>query len=306
VQKNILKSFNDIYNAVKKINRPTSISVIFPHYIEIIIAIKKALEEKLANFLLIGSKNTIEKLLREQNIPSLSLEIINNEEEINATFEGIKLIKEGKANILMKGDIKTSTLLKCVLDKENGLRSGRILSHIYVAEVTTYHKLIIMSDGGLSILPDINTKIAIIKNAVEFANHLGIETPKVALLAPIETVNPDIPETIDADKIVKMCKNGELPLKAEIEGPVALDIAISQEAAKIKKVNSKIAGDTDIFIVPNITSGNLFGKCLIYFAKAKAGGIVWGAKAPIALLSRADDWQTKLRSILLAIISCTQ
>ncbi len=304
MQKNILKNFQSIYEKVKKAKVTPVILVIFPHYIEIIKTIKKAIDENICKFILIGNKQLIEKLLIEQEISfSPILNILNINEESNACIEGVKAIKNGLADILMKGDIKTSTILKAVLDKENGLRTGKILSHIYVAEVRSYHKMILMSDGGLAIRPDLETKIGIIKNAVEFAKKIGIETPKVALLSAVEVVNPDMEETVDAERIVKMQKQGEIIVDAIIEGPLALDIALSKKAAMIKKIDSNIAEDTDIFIVPNISSGNIFGKALIYFANAKAGGIVWGAKVPIVLLSRADDWETKFRSILLGIVS---
>lgn len=303
MQKNIIRSFEDIYEKVKGARVTLTVSVIHPHYIEIIKAIKKATEAKLCNFALVGDKTIIEKLLEEQNVDITNIGIFDEKEESQACKKGIELIRKGNAHILMKGDVKTSTLLKAVLDKEEGLRTGNFLSHIYVAWIPSYHKLIFMSDGGLAISPTLVEKISIIKNAVEFVKTLGIDLPKIALLCASEVVNPDMVETIDAHNIVNMQKEKILDVDAIIEGPVALDVAISAEAARIKKINSAIAGDTDIFIVPNISSGNIFGKALIYFGGAKAAGIVWGAKVPIALLSRADDWETKFRSLLLSLIA---
>lgn len=303
MQRNTIKNFQYVYEEVKKRCAKLTISVIFPHYIEIIKAIKKAADENLCKFALFGDARLINDLLKELKVTAGIVDVFNFEDERTACEEGIKLIKKGKSHILMKGDIKTSTILKSVLDKDKGLRTGKFLSHIFVAEVPHYHKFIVVSDGGLSISPTLTEKIFIIQNAVEFVHCMGIKIPKVALLCASEVVNPDMVETIDAHNIINMYNDKILEINAILEGPIALDIAVSTEAARIKKINSQIAGDTDIFIVPNIASGNIFGKALIYFANAKAGGLIWGAKVPVVLLSRADDYETKFRSLLLGLLA---
>ncbi|MGB2989457.1 MAG: phosphate acyltransferase, partial [Candidatus Zixiibacteriota bacterium] len=205
--------------------------------------------------------------------------------------------------ILMKGKVDTSTLLKAVLDKESGLRTGAFLSHVAVVEVSSYPKFMLVTDGGMNIRPDIRQKVEIIENAVEVAKRLRVERPKVACLAAVELVNPDMQETVDAAGLVKMAERGDIK-DVVIDGPIAFDAAINLEAARTKGIVSPVAGDTDIFLVPDIASGNIFVKSLIYLAGAKVGGLVVGGGAPIVLLSRSDSAQTKLYSMALgAMIS---
>jgi len=248
---------------------------------------------------LVGDKRTIVECGNRVDLNLKYIEIIDIPEEQEALKTGLSIVKE-RGDFLMKGMLPTSTFLKGVLDKEYGLRTGKILSHIAVLEIPGYYKLLFMSDGGMNPKLDLTTRIDIINNAIWLMNGLGISIPKIALVAASEAVHPDMPETVDAVEIVKMNKNGEIK-NAIIEGPFGFDVAVSKEAADHKKIKSEISGDVDFLLMPNISAGNIWAKGLIYFAKAKAAGIVAGASKPVVLLSRADDAETKLNSIALGV-----
>jgi len=242
--------------------------------------------------------------------------LVGNPEKIKDKFKGIEVIpsftpedavrisceflRDGKGDVLMKGSVPTSTFLKGVLNKENKLFDKGILSHLAILDIPGYHKILMITDGGMCIRPDLNTKKEILKNAINFARNIGIERPKVGILAAIEVTNPDMIETIDAACLSKMGERGEFG-DAIVEGPVAMDIILSKEAGEMKGLNLNIAGDTDIILVPDIVSGNSVAKSLIYLAGADAAGIILGTKKPVVMLSRADTMGIKLNSILLGI-----
>jgi phosphate butyryltransferase len=291
-----MKSWEDIRNKAKELSKQT-ISVARAEDSVVLTAIKKAKELGLIDATLVGDENKIKELLKELNMNFNDYKIINVASDKEAAMVAVKEVHDGKADSLMKGLIKTSILLKAVLDKENGLRSGKLLSHILVTEARG--KLYFVTDGGMNMYPDVSQKAAIIENAVGFATKMGIKNPLVSPLCAVETVNPDMRATLDATILSKMNDRGQIK-NCTIDGPLALDNSVSVEAAKHKKIVSPVAGNADILLVPDIETGNIFGKCLIYFAKAKVGGIIAGASAPIILLSRADDEETKLNSICLA------
>jgi phosphate butyryltransferase len=270
---------------------------------EIIEAVKQATEQKIIFPVLVGDQTGIENLCKKKGMDPKTVEIINAPDPKQAVRLTVEAVKQGQADMLMKGKVDTSSLLKAVLDKENGLGTGAFLSHVAVMEVEAYPKLMLVSDGGMNIKPDFQQKVDILKNAVEVARKLGVQKPKVACLAAVELVNPDMQETVDAAGLVKMAERGDIK-DVVIDGPIAFDAAIDIEAARTKGIVSPVAGDPDIFLVPDIASGNIFVKSLIYFAGAKVGGVIAGAGAPIVLLSRSDSAQTKLYSIALgAMIS---
>jgi len=248
---------------------------------------------------LTGAQEAIKGLIKKVNLDLKNAEIIDITDEQECLKTGLSIVRQ-KGDFLMKGMISTSTFLKGVLDKDYGLRTGKILSHIAVLEIPGYHKLLFMSDGGMNTKLDLKTRIDIINNAIWLMNGLGISKPKIALVAASEAIHPDMPETVDAVEIVKMNKNGEIK-DAIIEGPFGFDVAVSKEAAGHKKIKSDISGDVDFILMPNISAGNIWAKGLIYFAKAKAAGVVAGASKPVVLLSRADDAETKLNSIALGV-----
>lgn len=229
-------------------------------------------------------------------------DIIEAETPQEAAEKGVRLVSSGAADLLMKGKIKTSELLKAVLNNDWGLKTGNLLSHVAVVETPYLDRLLLISDGGMIIHPDLMQKVQIIYNALEVAKNLEIKTPKVALLAAVEVVNPDMPETVDAAILTQMNKRGQIK-GCIVDGPLALDNAINEQAAKIKNINSEVAGKADILIVPDIHSGNLLGKSAVYFSGGNVAGIVVGAKAPIVLVSRADNDQSKLAALALGVLN---
>jgi phosphate butyryltransferase len=261
--------------------------------------IRLAMEQKLITPVLIGGKEAIAAAAQKVGLNLSGIEIHDIADEKAAIKKAIEIIKE-KGDFLMKGLLSTSVFLKGVLDKEFGLRTGKILSHIAVLEVPTYHKLLFMSDGGMNPKLDLNVRLDIIRNAIAIMKPLGIEKPRIALVAASETVNPDMPETVDAAAIVEMAKKGEIP-GAVIEGPFGFDVAVSKPAAQHKKLTSEIAGEVDFIVMPSIGAANVWAKGLVYLARAKIAGIVAGAAKPIVMLSRADEAETKLNSIALGI-----
>ena len=262
-----------------------------------------AAKEGLISPILVGNK---EKILTIGETAGIDIEekFIEDIKGVEETVRrSVEIIRSGDGDILLKGMVKTSTFLKGVLDKQMGLRTGRTLSHSAILETKGYHKLLQFTDGGMNIKPNIQTKIDIIKNASDFAKALGIDKPKVAILAAVEVVNPDMQETVDAAVIKQMGERGQLG-KILLDGPLALDLAVSKKASEKKGIKSAVAGDADILVVPDIAAGNISAKGLIYLGNAKAAGIILGAKAPVVMLSRADDTETKLNSIALGVVSC--
>jgi phosphate butyryltransferase len=297
-----ITSFEQLISTVKG-GRRKRLAIASAEGGEIIEAVKQATREKIISAVLIGDSKKIEELCQKQSLELSEVEIVNEPDSKLTAKTAVRMVTEGKADLLMKGKVDTSTLLKAVLDKESGLRSGGLLSHVAVVEVKAYPKLMLVTDGGMNIKPDIKQKADIIRNAVEVARKLGIERPKVSCLAAIELVNPDMPETIDAAGLVKMAERGDIQ-DVIIDGPVAFDVAIDAESAKMKGINTAVAGDTDIFLMPDMTSGNILVKSLIYLADAKVGGVVVGGGVPIVLLSRSDSAEIKLCSMALGAAIC--
>ena len=230
-------------------------------------------------------------------------EIVPARDLYDSAAKAVELVKKGAAGFLMKGIIETAALLKAALNKETGINAGRLVSHVAVMEVPTYHKLLIVTDAAINIAPDLAGFIDIIDSAVAVSRALGTETPKVAFLAAVEKVNAEkMPCTVTAAILTQMNRRGQIK-HCIIDGPLALDNAISAESARIKKIVSDVAGDADILVAPDIEAGNILYKCLLDLAQAKGAGIVMGATRPIVLTSRADTAETKLASIALASLT---
>lgn len=266
---------------------------------EVLKAVIEAAELEIIQPILIGDIKKTEKIAEELGVDISKYEKIEVA-DLNETAEiAVKYVSSGKADFIMKGLIDTSILLKQVLNKEYGLRTDSLLSHVMVYEVPTYHKLIYLTDGGMNLYPELEDKVKIAENAVKVAKSLGNDKVKIAVLAAKEKVNPKMIATVDADQMKKMSEEGRFEEGVIVDGPLALDLAVSNEAARIKGYESDVAGDTDILLVPNIETGNGIGKSLTYFANGKSAGIIMGAKAPVVLVSRADTHDAKLNSIAL-------
>ncbi|WP_223591488.1 phosphate butyryltransferase [Neobacillus bataviensis] len=270
---------------------------------EVIEAVLDALNRNLANFILFGDKEKIKTILelkKHGKKVSNNLEIIHAESNTSAAELAVRAVFNKKADVLMKGNIPTSTLLKAVLNKEYGLRTGNVLSHVAVFEIPGFDRFTIVTDAGMNITPDLEQKAQITKNAVSIAKSIGIEIPKVAPIAAVEVINPVMQPTLDAAALTVMNKRGQIS-GCIVDGPLALDNAVSELAAEHKGIQSEVAGKADILLVPTIEAGNILYKSLIYFAKAKVGAIIAGARAPIVLTSRADSAESKLYSLALAL-----
>lgn len=270
-----------------------------PSAIEAAILAKK---EGYADSLLTGNEAWIRDYLAK-NEPTLAdaFGIIDTGDDLQAACNAaVKAIHDGQGHLILKGKPDTALLLKAVLDKEKGLRTGDILSDVLAYE--TPEKLVLMSDGGINRYPTLDEKVSIINNSVKVAHALGNPNPRVALLAAVEVVNPKMPCTLEAALISKMNHRGQIK-GCRVDGPLAFDNAVNLEAAKMKGIESDVAGDADILIVPNIEAGNIFGKCLTYYCKYRVAHVVMGARVPILIASRADDAETKALSMCLGIAS---
>lgn len=225
-----------------------------------------------------------------------------HEDPAVAAREAVAAVRRGEAHLLMKGLLQTATIMKAVLNKEEGLRTGRALSHACAFEIPDWPKLVFISDVALNVAPDLERKADILRNQVQMAQALGIRRPKVAVLAAVETVNPDMAVTVEARRLQEMAEAGLLG-ECDVQGPLALDLAVSAESGRTKGVTGPVIGEADVLIVPDIEAGNMLYKGLVYFAKARPAGIIMGAKCPVVLLSRADSPDAKLMSIALGVLS---
>lgn len=271
---------------------------------EVMEAVSEAIKRNLASFILYGNEVKISELLAKHNLEAngTSLQIMDASSPKEAAQLAVKAVSSNEADVLMKGNVATATILKEVLNKEYGLRTGSVLSHVAAFEVPGYDRLIFVTDAAMNVAPTIEQKVQIVQNSVQVARSIGVELPKVAPLAAVEVVNPSMEATTDAALLTQMNKRGQIT-GCVVDGPLALDNAVSSLAAKHKGIDSEVAGHADILFVPTIEVGNVLYKSLIYFANAKVGAIIAGAKAPIVLTSRADSAESKLNSLALAVSS---
>ncbi len=262
-------------------------------------AVVRARDEQIIKPVLVGDTARILRLCREHRLDLEDIPLIEEKDAGRACTLAVDLIRSGEAEILMKGLVSTAPLLKAILDRDRGLRKNNVLSHAALFEIPSYHKLLAITDAAMNVEPGVEDKICIINNAVEIFHRLGIGNPKVAVLGPIESVNPKIRSTTDAREIMKMNASGKIK-GCLIDGPLALDIAVSVEAARHKGIKSQVAGDADILLTPDLNSGNILYKSLIFLGNSTSAAVVMGALVPIVLTSRADSDQSKLMSIALA------
>ncbi len=263
-------------------------------------AVAAAVQAGIVEATLVGDRDTILKVCQEQKVDASQFEIVQESVDTKAVATAISLINEGRGDILMKGLATTDRYMRGILNKEKGLLPPKaVLSHVTVMQIPTYHKLLVVGDVAIIPAPDFNQKVAITNYLITIAKTLGIETPKVALLAATEQVSTGMPACVEAAVLSKMGDRGQIQ-GALLEGPLALDVAVNAEAAKIKKLTSQVAGDADCLLFPNIESGNVFFKTCTKFAKAELGAMVMGAKVPCILTSRGDSVKSKMYSIALA------
>lgn len=264
-------------------------------------AVKAAQERQIADAILVGDQGKISEISKKIDMDISKFEIVHEVDPKKATLQAVKLVSSGKADMVMKGLIDTATFLRSVLNKEVGLRTGKLMSHVSVFEIEGIDRLIFLTDAAFNTYPDLKAKVQILNNSVDVAHACGIENPKVALVCAVEVVNPDMQATVDASLLSKMNDRGQIK-GCLVDGPLALDNAISEEAAHHKGITSPVAGKADVILLPNIETANVMYKTLTYTSKSKNGGLLVGTSAPVILTSRADSFETKVNSIALAAL----
>ncbi|KUO77303.1 MAG: phosphate butyryltransferase [Clostridia bacterium BRH_c25] len=296
----MIRTFDEIIKAAKE-QGPKIIAVAAAQDIEVLRAVNRAKDLGIADAVLVGDKDEIVKASKDCGVDINKFEVIDIKEKSEACRKAVELVSTGKAHIVMKGLVDTSLILKAVLDEKIGLRTGNVLSHVAVFDVPGYDRLFYVTDAAMNIAPDLMQKKQIIENAVQVANALGNDNPKVAMLAAVEKINPKMQATLDAAELVRMNEAGELA-GCTLGGPFALDNAISVEASRHKGITHPVAGYADILMVPVIEAGNILYKSMVFFARAKNAGIIVGAKVPVVLTSRADSDEAKLNSIAIGVL----
>ena len=252
--------------------------------------------------ILVGPQSKITSAAQSAGIDLRNIQIVDAPHSHAAAVKAVELLREGKAELLMKGSLHTDELMAAVISRDGGLRTGRRISHAFVMDVPTYHKVLIVTDGAINIAPTLEDKVDICQNAIDLAVSLGREWPKVAILAAVETVTSKMPATIDAAALCKMAERGQIT-GAVLEGPLAFDNAISNQAAKTKGIVSGVAGDPDILLAPDLEAGNILAKQLSFLANADSAGLVLGARVPIILTSRADSVRSRIASCAVAMLA---
>lgn len=299
-----MRSYEEIYAKVKS-EAKKIVAVAAAEDDTVLVAIAKARELGLCDAIFVGDEEKIRSIATEGGIDIEGIRIIDEKDPKVSARTAAGLVRSGEAHMLMKGLVDTASLLRAVLDKENGLRKGEMISHVGVFEIPGYDRLIVVTDAALNMYPTLKEKKLIIENAVDMLHAFGIEKPKVAAVCAVEVVNEAMQATIDAAMLSKMNERGQIK-GCLIDGPLALDNALSEEAAGHKGIKSEVAGKADILLMPNIESGNVLYKALTYTTKSQAGGILLGAKAPVIVTSRADSFTSKVNSIALAVLSASR
>ena len=281
---------------------PVPTAVAHPCESTVLIAVLEAAAKGLITPILVGPAGKIEDVARRSGISIGNTPIVDAPHSHGAAAKAVELVRQGRAELLMKGSLHTDELLSAVVARETGLRTARRISHVFIMDVPTYHKVLIVTDAAINIAPTLEEKADICQNAIDLAISLGVSTPKVAILAAVETINSKMSATLDAAALCKMAERGQIK-NGLLDGPLAFDNAISREAARVKEINSKVAGDPDILLVPDLEAGNMLAKQLSFLANADSAGLVLGARVPIILTSRADSVRSKIASCAVAVLA---
>ena len=280
---------------------PIPTAVAHPCESTALIAALEAAQKGLITPILVGPAAKIQEVAKQSGITLGETKIVDAPHSHGSAAKAVELVRQGEAELLMKGSLHTDELLSAVVAKETGLRTGRRISHVFIMDIPTYHKVLIVTDAAINIAPTLEDKVHICQNAIDLAIALGVATPKVAILAAVETVTSKMPATIDAAALCKMAERGQIT-GGLLDGPLAFDNAISREAARVKEIQSKVAGDPDILLVPDLEAGNMLAKQLSFLANADSAGLVLGARVPIILTSRADSVRSKIASVAVAVL----
>ena len=297
-----IEKITDIYEVLKGRTEKKRLVVAYANDSHSIEAVAQAVETGLVEATLVGDTEVIKQICAENGYDISRFRIVHETNDTKGAERAVELIRNGEADVLMKGLVSTDKYMHAILNKEKGLVDpNAVISHVTVMECPAYHKLLVVSDVAIIPCPDLKQKTAIIKYVTKTAKKLGIDTPKVAMIAPTEQVLPKVQSTVDAAILAKMNERGQLPGMI-VEGPMALDVAVDREAAEIKKMHSPVAGDADCLVFPNLESGNVFYKTNTKLAGARLGAVLMGARVPSVLSSRGDNVETKLNSIALAAL----
>ena len=281
---------------------PVSTAVVHPCERSALAGAAEAAAAGLITPIYVGPQARISEIARENAISLGSAQIIDAPHSHAAAEQAVALVREGRAELLMKGSLHTDELLGAVVARDSGLRTGRRISHVFIMDVPTYHKVLIVTDAAINIAPSLEDKVDICQNAIDLAMSLGLKQPKVAILAAVETVNSKMPATLDAAALCKMADRGQIK-GALLDGPLAFDNAINKDAARTKGIKSEVAGDPDILLAPDLEAGNILAKLLSFLAKADSAGLVVGARVPIILTSRADSVRARIASCAVAMLA---
>ena len=294
------KNFDDLLSKLK-VTTTKKVAVAVAQDEPVLEAVKAAKERGIADAILVGDTEKIKAIAHGIDMDLNDFEILHEEDVNKAALLAVQLVSSGSADMVMKGLVDTATFLRSVLNKEVGLRTGKLMSHVAVFEIEGIDRLILLTDAAFTTYPDLKAKTQIINNSVMVAKACGIDMPKVAPVCAVEVVNPDMPATVDAALLSKMSDRGQIK-GCIVDGPLALDNALSEEAAHHKGITGPIAGKADILLLPNIDVANVMYKTLTYTSKTKNGGILVGTSAPVILTSSADSFETKVNSIALAAV----
>lgn len=292
------KNLDELYLLAKK-KQKSRLVIAAAHDRQVLQAVNIAWKKDIVEPILVGQEQQIREICKDLKSDAGSYTIIHESDPVEACHRAVSLIKNGKADILMKGIVPTAPFLKAILNKETGIKKREVLSHIALFEIPGYHKLLAVTDAAMNIHPNMEEKVSIIQNAVEVFHRLGQKNPKIAVIGPVEVVNEKIESTIHASMLTLMNQRGQIT-GCLIDGPLALDNAVNKEAADHKGITSEVAGDADIILAPDLNSGNILYKSLIFLAGSISAAIVMGAVSPVVLTSRADSEASKLMSVVLA------
>jgi len=295
----MIKNFDQLISIVQKNGAKKRVVVIAAQDKHTLEAVFFARSNNIVEPILIGNAKEIKALLAELSVTLSDEAIIDVGSDSEAAIKGVEMIRANQADFIMKGKIQTADILKAVVDKEKGLRTDKIMSHFVINELTNYHKLIVTTDGGMVMYPDLEQKKKILENAVMVLHSFGYVCPKVAVLAAVESVNEKMPETMDAAELKRMNQSGDIT-GCLVEGPISYDLAMNKDSAAAKGYESPVSGEADILLVPNITAGNILGKALVFSAGAKMAGFIVGAKVPIVLTSRGASAEEKYLSLVIS------
>ena len=295
----MLKNFAEMAEMVRSNPVKKRIVLACSHDEHSLEAVNEAVKEGIVEAVLVGKEDMIKAIIKEHDLALEDATIYNADDDVEIAKIAVRLINEGKGDFLMKGKMQTSDLLKQVVNKETGLNMGKVMSHVGLFEVPNYHKLVVLTDGGMLLHPTLEQKAQIVENAVGALNNMGYENPKVAALCAAEKLNEKAPESVDAAALKEMNEKGEIK-DCVIEGPISYDIALSKEIADFKGFESPVAGDADVLLVPDMAAGNFIGKSWVIQGGGRMTGLVVGAKAPIVLTSRGSGADEKFYSIVFA------